>query len=334
MKAYTISHGDGLDKLKIIDKASPIMKDDQLRIRWHATSLNYHDYLVATGAIKVSEGRIPMSDAAGEVIEKGSSVNEFEIGDKVMPLFFPNWTDGPADYHKVAEISGESVDGYMAKESCLHSWQLTKIPENYSYAEAAVLPTAALTAWNALVVNGSVKMGDKVLIEGTGGMSLCALQFAKAAGAEVYATTSSEEKAKRLLALGVKQVFNYRDDAHWGKSIFKASGGGMDHVLDVGGGSTMKQSIEACKIGAHVHAIGILGNGRKGEITFPKLFFKFIKMEGLAVGSRKMQEEMVKAINVTNIKPIIDKIFGFDELAQAFEYQASGRQFGKIVLEW
>jgi NADPH:quinone reductase-like Zn-dependent oxidoreductase len=226
------------------------------------------------------------------------------------------------------------VDGFIAEQSCVHAASLTAIPAGYSFAEAATLPCAALTAWRGLVVEGKMKMGDSVLIEGTGGVSIFALQLAQAAGAKVYATTSSPAKAERLQEMGVEAVVNYKEDPRWGKSILKMSGGGVDHVIDVGGGSTMKQSIEAARIGGHIASIGILGGGRKGEITFPKLFFKHLRMTGLAVGSRVMQEDMVRAINLSGMRPVIDRSFGFDELADAFRYQASGAHFGKIVLEW
>jgi len=180
---------------------------------------------------------------------------------------------------------------------------------------------------------GQLTAGESVLIEGSGGMSIFGMQLALAAGARVFATTSSEEKAERLKSMGAEAVVNYKEDSRWGKSLFKMTGG-IDHVLDVGGGSTMVQSIEAAAIGGHVVSIGILGGGRKGEITFPKLFFKHIKVSGIAVGSRVMQERMVKAINQSGFKPIIDKSFSFDQLADAFRHQESGKHFGKIVLEY
>jgi NADPH:quinone reductase-like Zn-dependent oxidoreductase len=219
-------------------------------------------------------------------------------------------------------------------KACVSASSVTAIPEGYSYAEASTLPCAGLTAWRGLVVEGKLKAGDTVLIEGSGGMSILALQIAKAAGAKVFATTSSEAKAERLKALGAEAVFNYKEDPRWGKTINKFTGGGVDHVLDVGGGSTMGQSIEAAAVGGHIASIGILGGGRKGEITFPKLFFKHLRMTGLAVGSREMQEDMVAAINISKMKPIIDKSFAFDQLADAFRHQESGTQFGKIVVEY
>jgi len=334
MKVIEIQNDGGLDNLKVVERPDPDPKHGEVLVRWHATSLNYHDYLVAMGLIKVMPGRIPMSDGAGEIVGMGEGVLDWKVGDKVMSQFFPGWTDGAPQFQKIAGVSGETIDGYMTELSCLSAKSVTKIPEGYSYGEAATLPCAALTAWNGLTHTGGLQAGQSVLIEGTGGMSLFGLQMAKAAGAKVFATTSSPEKAARLMELGCEAVVNYKEDERWGKSIFQKSNNGVDLVLDVGGGSTMGQSIEAAGIGGKIISIGILGGGRKGQITFPKLFFKFIKMEGIAVGSQLMQNSMIDAIETTNIKPIIDKVFAFDQLAEAFKYQESGKHFGKIVLEW
>ncbi|MEL7221350.1 MAG: NAD(P)-dependent alcohol dehydrogenase [Bacteroidota bacterium] len=327
-------HPGGLENMKIVERPVPEPKAGEVLVQWHATSLNFHDYLVAIGAIPVPEGRIPMSDGAGEILAIGEGVNEWAVGDKVMSMFFPNWVEGKPTLAKTRAISGETVDGYMAEQSCVAASAITAIPEGYSYAEAATLPCACTTAWRGLMVEGGLQAGDTVLIEGTGGMSMFGMQLALAAGAKVYATTSSEAKAERLLEMGATAVVNYKEDDRWGKTINKMTGGGVDHVLDVGGGSTMRNSIEAASIGGHIVAIGILGNGRKGELTFPKLFFKHLRMSGIAVGSRVMQKDMIRAINISGMKPLIDRSFGFEELAAAFNYQASGAHFGKIVLEW
>lgn len=318
----------------IEERPDPSPGPGEILVRWRATSLNFHDYLVAVGAIPVEEGRIPMSDGAGEVLEVGQGVNTWKKGDHVMSMFFPNWQEGRPSLAKTRAIMGESVDGCMAEKACLPAQSVTAIPQGYSFAEAATLPCAGLTAWRALIEEGALRPGQKVLVEGTGGVSIFGLQLARAAGARVFATTSSPQKAERLKAMGVEAVVNYREDERWGKTLFKLSGGGMDHVLDVGGGSTMQQSIEAAAIGGHIAAIGILGNGRKGEITFPKLFFKHLRMTGLAVGSRYMQQAMVDALENSNLRPVIDRSFGFEELAQAFQYQASAAHFGKIVVEF
>jgi len=334
LRQLIINEPGGFEDCKIVAQPDPTPKAGEILVHWHATSLNFHDYLVAKGLIKVVPGRIPMSDGAGEVIAVGPDVTQWKVGDKVMSMFFPNWIEGKPTMAKTIAISGESVDGFMTEKSCLSENAVTAFPEWMSYAAAATLPTAGLTAWRALMVEGNLQAGQKVLIEGTGGVSIVALQMAKAIGAQVFATTSCPEKAERLKAMGATAVVNYREDERWGKTIFKLADGGVDHVIDVGGGSTMKQSIEAAAMGGHIVSIGILGDGRKGEITFPKLFFKHLTMTGLAVGSREMQEAMVKAINVNQLQPVLDKRFAFDQLVDAFKYQESGKHFGKIVLEW
>lgn len=335
MKAIVIKQPAGFENLVLENRNTPEPKSDEVLVRWRATSLNYHDYLVAIGGIPVMNDRIPMSDGAGEVVALGPDVLDWNIGDKVMSMFFQGWQEGKPTLMKMAGLSGELVDGFAIEQSCVSANSLTKIPEDYTFAEAATLPCAAVTAWRALIVEGGLQAGDSVLIEGTGGMSIFALQIAKSAGAKVFATTSSKEKADRLLSMGVEAVVNYKEDPIWGKTISKITKGGVDHVLDVGGGSTMKQSIEAAKIGGHISSIGILGNGRKGEITFPKLFFKHLRMTGLAVGSRVMQQDLVRSINISGWKPVIDKSFnGLEQLADAFKYQESGQHFGKIVVEY
>lgn len=334
MKSIQIKNGGGLNNLALVELPTPTPKSNEILVQWHATSLNYHDYLVAIGGIPVADGRIPMSDGAGEVIAVGKDVLEWEKGDQVMSLFFQGWHEGKPTAQKMAALSGELVNGFAVEQSCVSADAVTKIPDGYTYAEAATLPCAAVTAWRALIVEGKLQAGDTVLIEGTGGMSIFALQIAKAAGAKVYATTSSNKKAERLLKMGVESVVNYKEDERWGKTIHKMTRGGVDHVLDVGGGSTMNQSIEAAAIGGHIASIGILGNGRKGSITFPKLFFKHLRMTGLAVGSRAMQQKLVDSIHISGWKPVIDKSFSLEELADAFRYQETGQHFGKIVVEY
>ncbi len=260
MKQITKQAGEGLDKLQLIQVEAPESPPKgEVLVRWKATSLNFHDYLVANGSIPVSADRIPMSDGAGEIVAVGEEVGMWKVGDRVMSLFFPDWRYGRPNASNTNIISGESGDGFLCEYSLVPQGALTAIPANYSYAEAATLPCAALTAWRALFYEGRLQAGQTVLIEGTGGMSIFALQLALAAGAKVYATTSSATKATRLKAMGAAAVVNYKEDAKWGKTIYQLSGGGVDHVLDVGGGATMRQSIEAVKLHGNIYAIGILG---------------------------------------------------------------------------
>lgn len=333
MKAIEV-HSGSPEMLIWTDRPETHPGPGEVSVRWHGSSLNFHDYLVAIGGIPVNPGRVPMSDGAGEVIAVGEGVTEWKTGDRVMSLFFPNWMEGKPDFNKTRYISGETVDGFALEQSCVPAQSLTTIPEGWSFGEAATLPCAALTAWRALFRAACIKPGDSVLIEGTGGMSIFALQFALAAGAQVFATTGSATKTQHLLDLGASAVVNYKEDPNWGKTLFKMTKGGIDHVLDVGGGSTMTQSIEAAAIGGNIIAIGILGNGRKGELTYPKLFFKHLTLHGIAVDHKSAQEDMVRAINQMGIKPVIDSSFPLEDLKKAFNRQESGQHFGKIVVEW
>ncbi|GEM81490.1 zinc-dependent alcohol dehydrogenase family protein [Vibrio superstes] len=332
MKTYQVTQPGGLNNLNIVDQDMPQPNSSEVLVRWHATSLNFHDYLVGVGGIPVADGRVPMSDGAGEVVSVGADVTEWQPGDKVMSLFFPNWINGKPTTENTLDISGDTADGFASEYSCVNEEALTRMPSNYSFEEAATLPCAALTAWRALMVEGKLQAGDSVLVQGTGGMSIFALQIAKAAGAYVYATSSSEEKMARLKELGADEVFNYRTDADWGKTIAERSGG-VDHVLDVGASATLKHSIDAVATGGHLALIGVLG-GTTAEIDMVPLILRHIKISGLAVGSREMQNKMVAALEVNNIHPVLDKSFKFNELGQAFEYQSSGSHFGKITIKY
>ncbi len=329
MRKWVIDQG----QMKMVKSDIPSPNSDEILIKWHATSLNYHDYLVVKGAIPVDEGRIPMSDGAGEIISVGAEVKSWNLGDKVMSLFFPDWMNGAPTPGNTGNISGESFDGYACEYSCLKEYQVTRIPDNFTFGQAATLPCAALTSWRALQVEGKIQPEEKVLAEGSGGMSIFAMQLGKMAGAKIFATTGNNNKIERIESLGVEKVVNYKEDPKWGRTIYRLSEGGMDHVLDVGGNSTIRQSIEAIKVYGNIYSIGILG-GPKGEILFPKLFFKQIHLIGLAVGSAEMQVDMIKAIETSEMKPIIDRSFPLEELDRAFEYQESGKHFGKIVVEW
>lgn len=333
MRSIHILQPGGLDKLQLVNSDPATPGIGEVLVRWHATSLNFHDYLVANGSIPVADRQVPMSDGAGEIAAVGEGVTKWHVGDKVMSLFFPNWLVGEASAEVTSLVSGETAPGFATESSVVNSDALTRMPRGYSYAQAATLPCAALTAWRALVVEGKLKAGDRVLVEGTGGMSIFALQIAKAAGAYVYATTSSDDKAERLRQLGADKVLNYQQDEHWGKTVFKDSDGGVEHVLDVGGGTTLAQSIEAVGFGGHVALIGILG-GRKAEFVLPKMFFKHAHMHGIAVANRQAQIDMVRAIEMSGIKPVIDRSFDLAELANAFRHQETGEHFGKIVVEY
>lgn len=231
------------------------------------------------------------------------------------------------------DIPGDSIDGYAREYVCMPAHAFTKAPEGFTHPEAATLPCAAVTAWKGLVVCGQVKPGDTVLVLGTGGVSLFALQFAKAAGARVIATSSSEEKLSKLKQFGADEVINYKAVPEWGQKAKELTyGRGVDHVIEVGGPGTFMQSINACRIGGHVALIGVL-TGFAGEVALPALFTNQIRLSGIFVGSRTDQQDMIRAITANGLKPVIDRRFPFEEIVSAFRYYESQKHFGKVCLE-
>lgn len=335
MKVAILNKPGGLDQLAIEDRAEPGEPGEgEVRVRLHASSLNFHDYAVVAGAIPTEDGRIPMSDGAGVVEAVGQGVTDFSVGDKVVSTFFPHWQDGPARVGNFANTPGDGIDGYARERVVRPERCFTHAPEGYSHAEAATLTTAGLTAWRALVVDGGLKAGDTVLTLGTGGVSIFALQLARAMGAKVIATSSSDEKIERLKSLGATHTINYKTEPEWGKRVKELTEGrGVDHVVEVGGPGTLPQSIDAVRIGGHIALIGVL-TGSEGEVPTAKLMAKQARLQGLIVGSRAHQQDFVRALEVTGIKPIIDRSFTLDEIADAFRHEESGRHFGKICLEF
>lgn len=333
MQAIQLQQPGGLDKLDVVDLAAPGEPGPgEIKVRLHASSLNFHDYAVVKGMIPADNGRIPMSDGAGVVEAIGEGVSEFAVGDAVVSTFFPDWLEGPARVGDFTTTPGDGVDGYAREQAISPATWFTHQPKGYSHAESATLTTAGLTAWRALVVDGGLKAGDTVLVLGTGGVSIFALQFARMMGARVIATSSSNEKLARLRELGAEHTINYKETPDWGKRVKALTDGeGVDHVVEVGGPGTLPQSIDAVKIGGHISLIGIL-TGREGEIPTAKLMAKQAKLQGLIVGSRRHQIEMIRAIEAANLRPIIDREFALHDIAEAFRHQESGKHFGKICL--
>ncbi|MCX7171312.1 MAG: NAD(P)-dependent alcohol dehydrogenase [Proteobacteria bacterium] len=334
MKAVQLKKPGGLDNLYVSTLVEPgAPRPDEIKVRLRASSLNFHDYLIATGKMPSDDGRILMSDGAGEVVAVGSAVTEFTVGDAVVSTFFTNWVDGdPAD-NGFASVPGDGLDGYsrelvVTKASCF-----THAPTGYSHKEAATLTCAGVTAWRALVVNGNVKAGDVVLVQGTGGVSIFALQFAKACGATVIATSSSDEKLERLKSFGADHLINYRTTENWGAAAKALTGGrGVDHVVEVGGVGNLPQSITACRRGGHIAVIGVL-TGLSGNVPVAQILMSELRIIGLAVGSRRHQLDMIRAIEANGIKPVLDKSFPLEKLADAFRYQETGKHFGKICID-
>jgi NADPH:quinone reductase-like Zn-dependent oxidoreductase len=333
MQAIRLAKPGGLDNLGLHTLEPVAPGAGEIRIRNHASSLNFHDYAVVIGLIAVDDGRIPMSDGAGVVEEIGQGVTDFAVGDKVMSCFFPHWADGRADdLSKILAVPGDMADGFAAQSVTAPASAFTAIPAGYSFEQAATLPCAALTAWRALMVEARVKAGDHVLVQGSGGVSVFALQIAKAAGCEVTATSSSDAKLERLRALGADNTINYRDTPEWGNAVLaQTAGRGVDVIVEVGGSGTVPQSIRAVRMGGHISMIGVL-TGIGGDVPTAELFQKNAVISGITVGSHAHQKDMVAAIEATGIEPVIDSSFELGEIAEAFRLQESQKHFGKICL--
>ena len=292
MKAAIVRAPGGFDRIEIQDILDPGQPGPgQIRVALHATSLNYHDLLVANGGIPTDDGRVLMSDGAGVVEAVGEGVAEFQPGDHVVSCFFPQWQDGlpRGPVGDFAGTPGDGIDGFAAQFSVRAATAFTHAPRGWSHAEAATITTAGVTAWRALVGDGQIKAGDSVLVLGTGGVSIAAaLQIAKITGAAVIATSSSDEKLERVRALGADHVINYRQVPDWGKRVRDLTGGGVDHVVEVGGPGTLAQSIAAVRVGGHISLMGVL-TGVQGEVPTIDLLAKQARLQGLMVGSRRQQ---------------------------------------------
>ncbi len=305
----------------------------QIRVRLAASSLNFHDYAVVMGMIPSEAGRIPMSDGAGTVEAVGAGVTQFKPGDLAVSLFFPDWIDGATPATAFTRVPGDGIDGYACEAVVTPEHWFTHAPKGYSAAEAATLTCAGLTAWRALFEDGETKPGSTVLVQGTGGVSIFALQFAKAAGARVIATSSSDAKLERLKALGADEVINYKENPDWGMKTLELTGGrGVDTVVEIGGAGTLDQSMMATRVGGHVALIGILA-GYAGPVQTVLLMRKSLRVQGLTVGSRAQQLAMIAGIEATGLRPVLDQHFPLADLAAAFRHQESGQHFGKIVVD-
>ena len=334
MRAYVMPAGcKGIDDLKLVERPDPKAGPGpgQVLVRVRAASLNYRDQAAVTGNYfqKVTEDTIPLSDGAGEVIAVGDGVNGLKVGDKVAGTFSQPDPKGPANGPPMP--MGLPLDGMLAELKVMHEVGAIKLPDGYSYEEGACLPCAGVTAWNALMNAGRpVRPGDTVLVLGTGGVSIWALQLAKASGCKVVATTSRDGKAQRLQALGADAVINYKTHEKWDEEVMKVTGGrGVDVVVEVGGAGTLQRSYNSLARGGKVGLIGVL---TKGESSPHTLMMKGGSLHGIFVGDRGMFEQLNAAINVNGIKPVIDKVFGFDQAKDAFRHQISGDFMGKVVI--
>jgi len=333
IKTIHIPAGGGLDHVSIGSTRPVAAGPGDITVRLRASSLNFHDYGVVSGMMAPSERRIPMSDGAGEVIAVGAGVEELAVGDHVVSTFFPDWLDGAPQDEGFGRVPGDGIDGYAREQVTAPATAFTLAPRGWSHAEAATLTTAGLTAWRALFEHGALQPGQDVLVQGTGGVSVFALQFAKLAGARVIATSSSDAKLERLRALGADEVINYRKDPEWGQTVRGLTGGrGVDHVVEVGGPETLLQSMLATRVGGHIAVIGVL-TGLDSKLPLGLALARHLRLQAFVVGSRRQQQDMVRALDASTLRPVIDRPFPLDEIVAAFRHQESGKHVGKIVLD-
>ena len=334
MQAMKLSAPGGIDKLHLADIEPRAPGFGEVQVRIHATSLNFHDYAVVTGLLPTDDGRIPMSDGAGVVTAVGEGVTEFAEGDRVLSYFFPNWPGGRPTLPQLIGVPGDHIDGFAAQTVTMPVHAFSRMPTNLDFAAASTLSCAGLTAWRALVVETNLKPGDWVLVQGSGGVSVVALQMARMMGCRVIATSSSDAKLERLGALGAEHLINYKAQANWGEQAFALTGGrGVDLVVEVGGPGNLPQSISALAVDGCISLIGVL-TGWSGEMPTAALMTKNGRLSGITVGSQADQAQMIAAVEAHDLQPVIDKTFALDELGDAFRYQESQQHFGKICVEF
>jgi NADPH:quinone reductase-like Zn-dependent oxidoreductase len=333
MKAYQIQTAAGIDGLAPIDLPMPKPHAGEVLIRVHATSLNYRDTAVVSGRYPGQTlPMIPLSDGAGEVVEVGEGVTRVQVGDRVAGIFFQDWIAGKLTREKIKSALGGAIDGMLAEYVVLNQEGLVHLPAHLSYEEGATLPCAAVTAWQALVDRGRLSAGETVLLLGTGGVSIFALQFAKIMGAKVIITSSSDEKLAQAKQLGADETINYKTFPNWDEKVYELTQQeGVDRVIEVGGAGTLEKSLRSTGVGGRISLIGVLGGA--GEVNHTQMLMKSIDVQGIYVGSRDMFEAMNRAIALHQIKPVIDHVFPFTEAPEAYRYLLSGSHFGKVVIQ-
>jgi len=308
----------------------------QILVRLEAASVNYRDLVTVTNSTPFGRlPQIPFSDACGKVIAIGDKVSRFRVGDRICPSFFPLWIDGPpGGDNRALSLGSASAAGVLQDEMLLDADHAALAPANLTSIEAATLPCAGLTAWRAISTAGKVKAGETVLVQGTGGVSIFGLQFAKMLGARVIITSSSDEKLERARALGADETINYATNPAWGKAVLDITGGkGADLIVEVGGAGTIGESITAAAIHGRILVVGVLG-GRSQELLMPAIFGKNLQILGISVGSRAMFEDMAAAIAKHDMHPVVDRVFPFDQVPEALRTMKAAGHFGKIVVDY
>ena len=335
MRAYQILPGEGIDGLQCVDFPDRELGTGEVRVRVHAVSLNHRDLMVAGGnyLVTVDDPIIPCSDGAGEVVATGAGVTRVQPGDRVVASFFPYWHDGPTGPDRTRHALGGDIDGMLAEDVVLDEDALVTIPAGMSYIDAATLPCAGVTAWNAIFESANaIRPGDTVLLLGTGGVSILGLQLAKAAGLDTIITSSSDIKLQRAKDLGARHVINYRTTPEWQEEVLRATdGAGAQVVLEVGGQGTVNRSIASAAMGGTVAIIGSV-SGAGGDVNPATLMASAKRLVGIFVGSRAMLEKVVRFADISGLQPVVDRVFTFDQAREAFRHMASGAHFGKVVI--
>jgi len=333
MRAWQITNGFSIDELSLNTIPEPSAGPGQAVIRVRAVSLNFRDLLVTKGLYskKLALPLTICSDCAGEVVMVGTGTNRVKAGDRVMANFMPGWIAGDASEAKARTAMGAFTSGVLAELIVLNEDALVHTPPHLSHEEAATLPCAAVTAWNALFEMSRCKTGESVLVQGSGGVSVFALQLAKAAGARVIAITSSDEKAARLQELGASDVLNYITTPDWEEPVRKLTGGGVDYVVEIGGAATMNKSIRAARMGGTIALIGNRASG-SAEVNLTAALMKGLRIQGIFVGSREMFEAMNRAITLHRIRPVVDRVFHLEQGKDALRHLETGAHFGKVVI--
>ncbi|HTP77268.1 MAG TPA: NAD(P)-dependent alcohol dehydrogenase [Rhizomicrobium sp.] len=335
MKVWEIQNAYGIENLHIADKPDPVPGPGQIVVDMKAASLNYRDLLTVIGyGGGFPLPLIPFSDGAGVVSAVGAGVTRLAVGDKVCPLFFQSWMSGPVTAESRNKPLGGPLAGVLQQKMLLDADGVSKFPSHLSFEEAAALPCAGLTAWRAVAIEAPVGPNDTVLVQGTGGVSIFALQFAKARGAKVIATSSSDEKLERARNLGADFTINYKRSEDWGRVAREMTGGrGVDLVVEVGGENTLNQSFDAARVGGSIVVIGVLG-GFSSPVMIPVLFSKNLHLHGISVGSREQFDQMASNMAKWSMKPVVDRAFAFSEVPEALKLMQAGGHFGKIAIRY
>ncbi len=334
VKALQISRFGGPENLRLDDLAAPTPGFGEVSVRVRAASLNFRDLMMLKGHYnpRLALPIVPLSDGAGEVTAIGAGVSRFQLGDRVVAAFMPGWVDGSPNEAKSATALGGGGVGMAAETVVLPAAGLVAIPGHLTYEEAATLPCAGVTAWHALVSEGRIQAGETVLIQGTGGVSIFALQFARLHGARVIATSGSDAKLQKVLELGASDGINYKTNPDWDRTVRDLTGGsGVDQVIEVGGSGTLTRSIRSVRTGGRLSLIGVLSGGAS-EVNILPVLMKNLRIQGIFVGSVAMLEAMCRAIALHQLRPIIDRVFSIDEPVEAFRHLESGAHFGKVVI--